>query len=353
MVYIINEIIKDYSNVKNDIIFYITLNDIEKNEFYALAKEHMEYWIGLENIGIYFRKKIQREWEDFNKIPAQVFLNVEKKLNNMIKDAHILSPFEKFLYAYLVTANLKEYKKDNNEYVATSRNLYYIMADEKMPIVCAGFAILLVDLCTKLGIKTSYISMPVNVGFRGEDFAKKEYHARIQVFIDDPKYDIKGMYISDPTFDNMEYRINHALLTKFEYNYLESEISIDNEEEYLIYAGNEKEFIEMLNAISLRLFNKQKGRLSDYYEQDHSELFIIKYHLVSNFINNIRQLDEYIYELTKTIIEKIEEANNEDIYINLVCELIDKVSKYVEEVNNKTIKKTDYIDALLRVFEAQ
>ena len=112
MVYIINEIIKDYSNVKNDIIFYITLNDIEKNEFYALAKEHMEYWIGLENIGIYFRKKIQREWEDFNKIPAQVFLNVEKKLNNMIKDAHILSPFEKFLYAYLVTANLKEYKKD-------------------------------------------------------------------------------------------------------------------------------------------------------------------------------------------------------------------------------------------------
>ena len=156
---------------------------------------------------------------DLNDYSYEEYLQEEDKLDKLIEPIikANLSPLERFLAVYNITKNFKPYK-ENEEEKMESRRLKYILNNEYM--VCVSFASLLITLCDKVGIKCNYFSVNVDTSYDNgysleEKVVEKAGHARVMVSIDDSKYKVHGIYISDPTWDNDLSRnlLNHALMT--------------------------------------------------------------------------------------------------------------------------------------------
>jgi len=122
-----------------------------------------------------------------------------KQIKSAKVDGQELSPLEKFLYVYNILSDYT-YKSENEEtdtYVK-SRSIVNILNDDK--IVCVGFANLLVTVCNKL-----------NIPCINQDWvyaSNKDGHAICNVYIKDEKYDIDGIYCSDPTRKNNAFALN-------------------------------------------------------------------------------------------------------------------------------------------------
>ena len=156
------------------------------------------------------------------------------------------SPFEKYIYAYNVTKRFKKYKESENR--AESRDLYKLLESDY--IVCAGYSNLLIDLLTKLGIPARFAKLTVATVKEGEE-TKNEYHARVAYSMKDPKYNIDGYYIADPTWDNSEEQdyYNFVALTSKEMNYGNRLIASKINEIYynadeLLFSETEQEFTD-------------------------------------------------------------------------------------------------------------
>ena len=132
----------------------------------------------------------------------------EKKIEAMVASIRgsKLSPLEKFLAVYDIVKNYKPYN-DAIGAVNDSFLLDRILKDDNEYIVCAGYARLLEELLTRVGIPCKRILLDVDRSYK-QGFTQEEkpmdfvLHTRNLVFLSDPKYDVKGIYISDSTWDN-------------------------------------------------------------------------------------------------------------------------------------------------------
>lgn len=254
---------------------------------------------------------IELPFIDRLRLPLNEYLEYEKLLYNMVEPAKNLSPLEKMVYAYDITKKFKKYKlpkKDNRNVVnrsydeklkirSLSRDLYKILDNDY--IVCVGFANLLHDLLSKLGIDS--ISQSVDIDLARHKSIKQlrdnnknwkvlspqekyklishqvsyipkdsyEGHRRLMVRIKDEKYGIDGLYISDPTWDN-DYELNsyaHIAMTENDVSRSLSTVKIDDD--YLPFSATSvEEFNEMLNRV---LDNKKRGRIKEYKELEEKE----------------------------------------------------------------------------------
>ena len=143
----------------------------------------------------------------------------DAKLENLVSNIKNseLSPFEKYIAVYNIVKNIKPYK-ENTENAEESRYLRYILDNEY--IVCVGYAKLLIELLDKVGINACEYSVSVDTSYdKGFTLEEKVVdlagHARVIVNIDDDKYKIHGLYLSDPTWDNNLDKnfFNNVLLT--------------------------------------------------------------------------------------------------------------------------------------------
>lgn len=254
---------------------------------------------------------IELPFIDRLRLPLNEYLEYEKLLYNMVEPAKNLSPLEKMVYAYDITKKFKKYKlpkKDNRNVVnrsydeklkirSLSRDLYKILDNDY--IVCVGFANLLHDLLSKLGIDS--ISQSVDIDLARHKSIKQlrdnnknwkelspqekyklishqvpyipkdsyEGHRRLMVRIKDEKYGIDGLYISDPTWDN-DYELNsyaHIAMTENDVSRSLSTVKIDDD--YLPFSATSvEEFNEMLNRV---LDNKKRRRIKEYKEEEEKE----------------------------------------------------------------------------------
>lgn len=254
---------------------------------------------------------IELPFIDRLRLPLNEYLEYEKLLYNMVEPAKNLSPLEKMVYAYDITKKFKKYKlpkKDNRNVVnrsydeklkirSLSRDLYKILDNDY--IVCVGFANLLHDLLSKLGIDS--ISQSVDIDLARHKSIKQlrdnnknwkelspqekyklisqqvsyipkdsyEGHRRLMVRIKDEKYGIDGLYISDPTWDN-DYELNsyaHIAMTENAVSRSLSTVKIDDD--YLPFSATSvEEFNEMLNRV---LDNKKRRRIKEYKEQEEKD----------------------------------------------------------------------------------
>lgn len=156
---------------------------------------------------------------DLNDYSYEEYLQEEDTLDKLVEPIikANLSPLERFLAVYNIVKNFKPYK-ENEEEKMESRRLKYILNNDYM--VCVSFAGLLINLCDKVGINCNYFSVRVDTSYDDgftleEKVVEKAGHARVMVSIDDPKYKVHGIFISDPTWDNDLSRnlLNHALMT--------------------------------------------------------------------------------------------------------------------------------------------
>lgn len=204
-------------NIKNKIAIGVddknSFNRILFNNLDLFLKHDIDIKLGLNNYSL------------------KTYIDYEKRLLEMIKPAMNLSPLERYLFAYNVVKKYKKYK-ENNEDKRQSRNVYELLDNDYM--VCVGYASLLIDLLGKLGITCKDYGDGVNIGFdknKNEDMVATENistyggHARVEVKIDDDKYNIHGIYIADPTWDNFMDNDSyvHALMTRKEHKNMNRE----------------------------------------------------------------------------------------------------------------------------------
>ena len=279
---------------------------------------------------------------DLHDYRYEEYLEEDKKLDELvepIKNAN-LSPLEKYLAVYNLVKNFKPYKENPNQ-IEESRFLRYILDNEYM--VCVGYAKLLEVLCEKVGIMTTDLSIGVDISYdnnesMGEIPVAYGGHARCMVSIDDDKYDVHGLYISDPTWDNKltENRLNYALMTA-------SKITTGNR--MLFYDKNEpildintfEDFNNEVNYLLKEFYKEVKGSKSyaiyDYATFEEQIRMQQDKMFEEEMTNKVLLLEAY-KKVVKAILKPIscdnraidfymrtEKCKNEEDFVNLLTDM--------------------------------
>ena len=288
-------------------------------------------------------------------IPIKEYLRLEKILYQMVEPACNLSPFERYIYAYNVVKQYKQYK-ENEKNKSASRNLYAILENEYM--VCVGYSHMLEDLLNKSGIKSIYRSMGVDDSYDKKD--EKEVvninwngHARRFVYINDPKYGIDGFYVADPTWDNdlKNDLYNHLLLTNEEetetkrYNFLPTSVSSSSIE--LMNIQSIEEFYQKINFYLDRnpesnLKDLISNSIDDIRKLDNNFMKKLeeKYPEIQDFFNPWPNEKEILYEIGEYLLTKVNKPVSGQTIMSAVSEVYQKAYHLEgEELQNK-LKET-------------
>ena len=263
---------------------------------------------------------------DSMSLDKYIFLN--SYLDLMVRDIKEanMSPYEKYLGVYEIVTHFKGYL-DSEQKPDEARVLDKILFNNY--IVCRGFAELFVALLDKVGIK----AFDIDVEFYKEkevinifDYAKltkeqikaKEgniaYHSRVLVRLVDSKYNIDGLFIADPTWDNdlISHYFNYSSLTPYE-------MSLENEKFY-------ETDISILNVSSSKEFMEKIRKLPN---------------AVNYFLKFIEKLDFHYFKYLKNTYEL--DVTNVDMILDIYNYIIMHTKKRVpEEVRNQALEVLFY-----------
>lgn len=213
-----------------------------------------------------YKNNTYKDLDNFPRYSKDYLKQSEDKLNlyassvddKVDKDGEIksLSPLEKYLAAYLMTIKFAPYKEEKNgDKAYASRAVYeFINKDSDIRIVCAGYVNLLRELLYRMDIKDT---VSWGVYARHEGAGHFDNHARMIIHLTDPKYNIDGIYMSDPTWDSRN-------LTKSEYCHVlmshdELEI-IDKSEAVTLDDLHANDYVRISEELhvedAMQLFNK-------------------------------------------------------------------------------------------------
>ena len=115
-----------------------------------------------------------------------------------------LSPWEMYLMAYDVTANLF-YNQDPEEEKWYQKSRTLISGLTQDTFVCVAHAKVFSGLLHGLGIESQKQSLFVNIGDRGHH--EDELHVNVMVYLNDPKYMLDGVVFTDACNDSNALRI--------------------------------------------------------------------------------------------------------------------------------------------------
>lgn len=285
------------------------------------------------------------------------YLKEEEQLDKLIapiKNAD-LSPYEKYLAVYNLVKQFKPYK-ENKDDKDQSRFLRYILNNDYM--VCVGYSILLKTLLDKVGIPCIEASVKIDTSY-DKGFTQEEIptnltgHARNIIKIDDPKYNVHGIYIADATWDNdMKLDLyNNASITfdrKKEAKRLEGLSAND----LLLDFHSFEEFNEKLNYYLIQQQRIIKKNSVQYNQTDTIEATYQKAY--TDILTILSQLDYPKYqELYNKYNKQITEYTTnfrqlEQIYSDFFTEY----AKYILPLSNKEIPKETLLQAAINTKKA-
>lgn len=308
----------------------IVIDVLDKEEFnkFILNKDNINY----DNIYVN---------SDNMEVTLKDYLRFEKQLYEMIEPAKVLSPFERYIFAYNKVKKFKEYR-ENEEDRDSARNLYSILENKYM--VCVGFANMFGDLLNKLGIPNKDLGLSVDTSYDKADLSLESVsgldkptemagHARRYVHIVDDKYGIDGFYISDPTWDNdMDLDLyNHLAFTDEEASYARRYIWIDK------YNTSE-------------LFNVKT--IDDFYQKikfilSRNNFFDDVDKIIKDLINNqIMPLDKMFVEKLKSKYSFIDKSD----WPSDINDLLYDLGNYIIKHTNKEVSGSTIIEAVENVY---
>ena len=164
----------------------------------------------LDNISYYDYDYIKRSEDKLNLYASMVSDTKDKD-----GDIKSLSPLEKYIAAYILASKFAPYKEvEDGENRIKSRSVYeFINSVTDTKIVCVGYTHLLKEILYRMGIKDT-VDWSVKTDSKSNDGITD--HMRMLVHLTDPKYDIDGIYMADPTLDSSadtEKSFKHMLLS--------------------------------------------------------------------------------------------------------------------------------------------
>ena len=279
---------------------------------------------------------------DLYEYPYQQYLDEEKKLDGMIepiKKAN-LSPLEKYIAVYNIVKNFKPYK-ENTENPEYSRYLRYILDNDYM--VCAGYANLLEVLLDKVGINTQHLSVSVDTSYKkGFTLEEKpvEYagHARVIVNLDDDKYNIHGLYMSDPTWDNNleNSYLNHAIMTFDKMQISDILFKYNTYSNIILDIHNFQEFNDQVNFLLKRKLNKDSILTQN---KTFKEKLLYTYKDITTSVIDSFECDPN----SQKFYQALKNCQEENDYINLLT----KIGHYLVTRINQPIQDETILQANL------
>ncbi len=263
------------------------------------------------NLGLNFRISMDNftySCEEFKIINNKLDSYLEKIINEN------MSPYEKYMAIYNFTRKFKEYKiveepKDISDFLQQlyeivngkyqSCNLRYILDNDY--IDCRGFSNILQTLLNKAGIEASMFGFTVY----DNDGSVIGGHSRTILNLDDDKYNIHGIFISDATWDSLNDADNleYSLLP---ISSMRSPIYSTCQETILFDANNEKEFLNNIQRL------KQS----------------------KNIFNNLREeIIRMIYGIDRKESAKLKNLNSKDFLIEIEKYILARTNKEINNVN--------------------
>ena len=298
---------------------------------------------------------------DLYDYPYQEYMEEEKILDSLVEPIlkANLSPMERFIAVYNIVKNFKPYKENSND-VNQSRFLRYILHNDFM--VCVGYAKLLECLLERVGINANGIGVMTDVSYdEGFDQDKPEEkpvdlrgHARVIVSLDDDKYNIHGLFMSDPTWDNgldKDY-LNYSLMTM-------DNMTIDNRMfsfsiiDPLLSFHSFKEFVRQVNFILKRTIDVETQR-EERSNISYPKIVLDVYRIVcKGILHNIRcdiknsyfqdllkkcqteqDYQDFLTELGHYLLERI----NQPISRDVLFKVNDNIRKRINNWDTTTAK---------------
>lgn len=189
------------------------------------------------------------------------------KLSDFIKTKNIIeellkrvkkfefSPIEQIMYVYDIVRDRVYTKENADENYAISRDLTNILLGDK--IVCVGYAHLFDILLKKLGFKTML--------YKIYNPNTKIGHVRNIVYIEDDKYEVKGVYFFDTTWDSKKTDNIHLYSYRF-FAKTKTEIEEYQNDEYLdgtLPEVNKYFFLDLITKINTTGLNISDSKQID------------------------------------------------------------------------------------------
>ncbi len=325
----------------------ITIEVKNRNKFYKSKLHNSNFDIIIKGLDYdpYTLAELKKEDELIDKIVEEI-----KNGNS--------SPLEKYIACYNIDKRFKEYKESNN--AEESRRLRLLLNNDYM--VCVGYTNLLEILSNRVGFNIYQISVSIDTSYDNGFTMEKmpislEGHARVIVNIEDPKYNIHGFYVSDPTWDNdlEEDYYNHVLMsfdkTTKEERYFKLEI-----EDLIMNVRSMEEFSCKINFLlnkerksnnAVDLSDKEKesyayGTIISYIMRILSYLMPQKYielkHKYPNaikFKNDYDEANKFLTEAGYIFINNLGNDVSIDTIIDAASEVNKKVFGFKEKYNNE------------------
>lgn len=311
----------------SNIIIVVNRVDLDYiDKAYSLLGDHIKIspLMGQEQ-----KKSFEDVW-DYPYYSVEHIKNSEKNLDMYVKttmdkvdkdgDIKTLSPFEKFIAAYILTQKFYPYTEEDNTYgeYHASRSIYeFIDKINDRRIVCVGFVHLLQEFLYRMGLKDtirwdvySVDTDDKNIG-RGQD-----NHARMIIHLVDPKYGLDGIYMSDPTWDESAtwgesepYRImtDHMLMSRDETRIVDPKFTVDdlhlNETDKIGDAFNVSNVDELFNKpinrdtyikgfLAVEHFLDKNMKMTDNYDNLEYQEMAVKLGFVSK--NDLNEAPAYL-----------------------------------------------------------
>ena len=126
---------------------------------------------------------------------------------NKIKKYNLSSP-EQIMYAYDLVRDRVYTSEGKDEDYSVSRDISSAILGDK--IVCVGYSIIFEKVLDNLGIK----SKPVTIKRKDNP---RIGHRRNMIYVDDPKYDVYGIYYFDATWDSKKNNSESAYLDSYKF----------------------------------------------------------------------------------------------------------------------------------------
>ena len=320
----LSDMLKKFNN-NLEIIFNIDDNNQNIFNEYALANE--EFLKTFPNL---------KACKNIHNFDITTYLENEKRLYDIVRPAQDFSPFEKYLYVYNIVKNYKVYA-ESPEDKSQSRSLYALLDSDYM--VCFGYTNLLCDLLNKLNIPACQISATIFGGVQTKEelqsfevdnpIGKMGFHSRAMVNLVDSKYNINGLFFTDPTWDNRKENdtYNYALLTPDEYNKSHNYNYLETNSLELFFVHNEQEFDERFAFLSTQIINSDNFIFHDVNPWQY---------LIHDLLNYIHKLDRDFYNHLKKRYVNLEATDKEKV-IATYKECYSSLRKYIISKVNKPI----------------
>ncbi len=150
-------------------------------------------------VSYYSKAERQEIWKTAEAWEFPQVLKANLTLNDIASEIlrQGLSPYERFLAAYSWASSFRYKAEEEGERSYISRSVINVLSGDK--IVCVGFAKLLETMCDRLGIPCALTN----------ETYPDAGHLRAMVRIDDDKYNIHGVYFTDPTFGARKSDVEH------------------------------------------------------------------------------------------------------------------------------------------------